>query len=79
MPAINRGGRLRQMGRSELRQAAYDAKLINLAFKDPLVTNSDNWDFPADKLPTVGWLGRVHRGTPWQTVYLKASDVLNDV
>jgi hypothetical protein len=23
------------------------------------------------------WLGRVHRGTPWQTIYLKASDILN--
>jgi len=48
----------------------------NLSFKDPLVRGSDNWDFPAGKLPTVGWLGRVHRGTPWQTVYLKAADIL---
>ncbi|HEX7619494.1 MAG TPA: hypothetical protein VF480_12350, partial [Verrucomicrobiae bacterium] len=54
-----------------------DANPNNLSYKDPLVRGSDNWDFPADKLPTVGWLGRVHRGTPWQTVYLKASDVLN--
>jgi hypothetical protein len=23
----------------------------------------------------VGWLGRVHRGTPWQTVYLKSATV----
>ena len=43
--------------------------------KDPLVSSSDHWDFPAGKLPTVGWLGHVHRGTPWQTVYLKSSDV----
>jgi hypothetical protein len=47
----------------------------NLAIKDPLVRMSDNWDFPANKFPTVGWLGRVHRGTPWQTVYLKALGV----
>ena len=40
---------------------------------------SDNWDFPTNKFPTVGWLGRVHRGTPWQTVYLKASDVLGEI
>jgi hypothetical protein len=33
---------------------------------------SDDWDFPTNKLPNVGWLGRVHRGTPWQTVYLKS-------
>jgi hypothetical protein len=46
--------------------------------KDPLVESSDNWDFPNFKLPTAGWLGRVHRGTPWQTVYLKASDVLTN-
>jgi hypothetical protein len=48
-----------------------------LAIKDPLVTCSDDWDFPTNKFPTVGWLGRVHRGTPWQTVYLKSSDVLS--
>jgi hypothetical protein len=43
--------------------------------KDPLAWRSDNWDFPTGKFPTPGWLGRVHRGTPWQTVYLKAADV----
>ncbi len=47
----------------------------NSAYKDPLMTNSDSWNFPTNKLPTVGWLGRVHRGTPWQTVYLKASGI----
>jgi hypothetical protein len=40
--------------------------------KDPLVTRSDDWDFPTNKFPNIGWLGRVHRGTPWQTVYLKS-------
>ncbi len=49
----------------------------NSTIKDPLVSSSDFWDFPVNKLPTVGWLGRVHRGTPWQTVYLKSSDVLS--
>ncbi len=53
-----------------------DQNPANLAFKDPLVRESDSWDFPADKLPTAGWLGRVHRGTPWQTVYLKATNIL---
>jgi hypothetical protein len=47
-----------------------------LAVKDSLVYCSDDWTFPTNKFPTVGWLGRVHRGTPWQTVYLKASNVL---
>src|SRR5262249_28094477 len=45
--------------------------MFNLAVKDPLVTRSDDWQFPTNKFPNIGWLGRVHRGTPWQTVYLK--------
>ncbi|HKW27803.1 MAG TPA: hypothetical protein VJT54_00575, partial [Verrucomicrobiae bacterium] len=48
----------------------------NLALKDPMVRQSDDWDFPTYKFPSVGWLGRVHRGTPWQTVYLKSPDIL---
>jgi hypothetical protein len=52
---------------------------FNLALKDPLVQRSDDWDFPMYKLPTVGWLGRVHRGTPWQTVYLKSPDILREI
>jgi hypothetical protein len=63
-------------GQTGASQSTYDQSPYNLAFKDPLMTRSDNWDFPTNKLPTVGWLGRVHRGTPWQTVYMKASDIL---
>jgi hypothetical protein len=55
-----------------------DANAYNFKIKDPLAYSSDNWDFPTNKLATVGWLGRVHRGTPWQTVYLKASDILDN-
>ncbi|HXD01578.1 MAG TPA: hypothetical protein VN048_19740, partial [Verrucomicrobiae bacterium] len=47
----------------------------NMALKDPLVTKSDDWQFPEYKIPNIGWLGRVHRGTPWQTVYMKSSPV----
>ncbi len=47
----------------------------DLTLKDSLVTSSDQWLFPTNVLPTVGWLGRVHRGTPWQTIYLKSYDV----
>jgi len=47
--------------------------------KDPGVTSSDAWQFPTNKLPTLGWLGRIHRGTPWQTVYLKSSRVADAV
>jgi len=46
---------------------------FDLTLKDPGVTRSDDWAFPTNKYPTPGWLGRVHRGTPWQTVYLKSS------
>ena len=54
----------------------FDPNAYNSAERDPLAYSSDNWDFPTNKLPTTGWLGRVHRGTPWQTVYLKSSDIL---
>lgn len=49
-----------------------DATATNPVFIDPLINNSDAWNFPDHKLPNVGWIGRVHRGTPWQTVYLKS-------
>ena len=42
------------------------------------MTSPDRWDFPTNQYPAVGWLGRVHRGTPWQTVYLKSRSVLHD-
>ncbi len=44
----------------------------NMTLKDPQITSSDDWNFPANKFPSIGWLGRVHRGTPWQTIFLKA-------
>ena len=47
----------------------------DLRVKDPLLLQSDYWDFPTNKLPNIGWLGRVHRGTPWQTVYLKSPPI----
>jgi hypothetical protein len=46
-----------------------------LEVKDPIVVKPDDWDFPTNKFPNIGWLGRVHRGTPWQTVYLKAAPI----
>ena len=48
-----------------------------LAIKDPLVTCSDDWDFPESQPLNISWVGRIHRGTPWQTVYLKAPDILS--
>jgi hypothetical protein len=49
--------------------------IMDLKVKDPLMLQSDYWDFPTNKFPNAGWLGRVHRGTPWQTVYLKPSGI----
>jgi hypothetical protein len=43
-------------------------------YGDPGMFSSTNWQFPTNLFPSVGWLGRVHRGTPWQTVYLKSDD-----
>jgi hypothetical protein len=54
-----------------------DPHALNPAVKDPLILTSDAWDFPTNKLANLGWLGRVHRGTPWQTVYLKSAEILN--
>jgi len=53
-----------------------DANLNNLAYKDPLVWSSDNWNFPTNKTLDSSWLGQVHRGTPWQTIFLKSTNVL---
>jgi hypothetical protein len=47
----------------------------DLTVKDPvarLYATSDDWGFPTNQTSGVNWLGHVHRGTPWQTVYLKA-------
>ncbi len=44
----------------------------DMLFKDPLVKFADIWNFPTNQFPSIGWLGRVHRGTPWQTFFLKA-------
>ena len=54
------------------------AQYFDLSKQDPRVRRSDDWDFPLNKFGNVGWLGRVHRGTPWQTIYLKAQAVPED-
>ena len=59
--------------------ANVDPNPANLAFKDPLVRGSDYWNFPTNESSFGDWLGQIHRGTPWQTIYLKASDILNEI
>ena len=46
---------------------------LDLTVKDPFMLGSDYWDFPTNLLSDFTLLGRVHRGTPWQTIYLKSS------
>jgi hypothetical protein len=50
-----------------------DPNKFNRSLKDPGVFSSDDWNFPVREAAfSPAWLGRVHRGTPWQTLYLKA-------
>jgi len=49
---------------------------FQIAVKDPLLTRSDDWNFPTNQILGVGWVGRVHRGTPWQTLFLKSTNIL---
>ena len=55
---------------------APDGNVYNSALKDPLVSSSDGWNFPSGQPLNASWLGQVHRGTPWQTIYLKPADIL---
>ncbi|MBI1841820.1 MAG: hypothetical protein HYR88_13355 [Verrucomicrobia bacterium] len=48
------------------------ATLFNRQTRDPMVRTPDDWSFPAGKYPGLGWIGKAHRGTAWQSVYLKA-------
>jgi hypothetical protein len=55
-----------------------DTNPNNLSYKDPLVSQSDNWNFPtSETLTDTSWLGQVHRGTPWQTIFFKSTNILN--
>ena len=56
-----------------------DRLATDVRVKDPLIRRSDDWDFLTNKLPNIGWIGRVHRGTPWQTVYLKSGVIESNV
>jgi hypothetical protein len=52
-----------------------DENAYNRVFKDPLVRSSHDWDFPEGGPFSLALLRRIHRGTPWQTVYLKSGAV----
>ena len=69
--SLGEPGRKNQRYRPWPSTRAEAANQYNIAHKDPLIRRSDDWQFPTNKFPNIGWLGRVHRGTPWQTIYLK--------
>ncbi len=46
---------------------------FNYSLKDPLVSRADNYNFPTNQGFDLTSLGQIHRGTPWQTVYLKSA------
>jgi hypothetical protein len=46
--------------------------LRDLSLKDPAVANSDSWNFPTNQGLDLSSIGQVHRGTPWQTIFLKS-------
>jgi hypothetical protein len=52
---------------------APDPHRFNPALKDPLVSSPNQWTFPNNESLNAALLGRVHRGTPWQTLYLKSA------
>ncbi len=45
----------------------------DIAYKDSMIQSVNDWVFPVGKLASLGQLGRIHRGTPWQTIYMKAA------
>jgi hypothetical protein len=65
------------LGNQKKSNPEYSQYLTNRTIKDPLITSSDAWYFPSNKFATIGDLGRVHRGTPWQTIYFKSDQVDN--
>ncbi|HEY1661483.1 MAG TPA: hypothetical protein VGI03_03625 [Verrucomicrobiae bacterium] len=60
-------------------QSVPPPQAIALMQQDSLIYSSDDWDFPTNQMLNTSWLGRVHRGTPWQTIYLKSADILQEV
>ena len=77
-PTTPYGGRYQPWGqnRQMLALPGVDTNGYNLAYKDPLIWGPDDWNFPTNLLPSLVDLGQVHRGTPWQTVYLKSTNIL---
>lgn len=50
---------------------SWNPTTVDVTVKDSMVIRSDDWNFPTNGLDLAS-IGHVHRGTPWQTVYLKS-------
>jgi hypothetical protein len=48
---------------------------FNLGLKDAGILRSDHWRQTNAEALSLAMLGRIHRGTPWQTLHLKSSQV----
>ncbi len=59
-------------GGNPKKDAPNDPTAWDESVRDSGVKSSDDWEFPKQKFANIGWLGQVHRGTPWQTIYLKS-------
>ena len=74
------GERYQPWGRNQqmafLGDFTVDTDQYNSRYRDPLVWGSDFWNFPTGPNLPLTSIGRIHRGTPWQTIYLKQRDVL---
>jgi len=72
------GGRYQPWGRSGqmARIAGVDGNPYNVAYKDPLLWSPDHWNFPTGQAWNLNWVGQVHRGTPWQSIFLKSTNLL---
>ena len=63
------------LGRQNEATQPWGVGKMDSALKDPGVVNHREWRFPdisRGGVKNLGWLGLVHRGTPWQTLYMKA-------
>jgi hypothetical protein len=60
-------------GNPKMTNVSYTLQDYDLSIKDPGIRKSDDWQFPNGAIANIGWLGQVHRGTPWQTIYLKSA------
>jgi hypothetical protein len=64
----NRG----DLGVSDTTSSTPGEGVLDPRLRDPGLLYPELWDFPTGPIPNIGWLGRVHRGTPWQSIYLKS-------